>query len=151
MVLCPLQAKTPVTDYDKKFAKRLSTNLQDQGVRCWFAPHDLPPGRRPIVRGIEEAILLHKKLLLILSNHAINSNWVQQEVEAALYKKVTTGQEILFPIRLDNTVLQSDTSWAKRLRHRHIADFTSYNDERGYHQAFRDLLRHLKVGKPPTN
>jgi hypothetical protein len=132
--------------HDQAFTKRLHNDLQNKGVRCWFAPHDL----RPIVRGIEEAIHLHEKLLLILSHHALMSNWVQQEVEAAFYKEVTTGQEILFPIRLDNTVLESDTLWAKRLCQRHVGDFTNWQDDSAYQQAFTTLLRHLKVGGLPT-
>ncbi len=135
--------------HDGIFAKRLYTNLQRQGVRCWFAPHDLQPGT-PIVRGIEEAIHVHEKLLLILSADAVTSNWVQQEVEAALYKEVNSGQETLFPIRLDDTILESETLWAKRLRQRHIGDFTCWQDEVAYRRAFSTLLQHLKVTKPLT-
>jgi TIR domain/Pentapeptide repeats (8 copies) len=135
--------------HNQTFAKRLHADLQNQGVRCWFAPHDLRPGTS-IVRGIEEAIHLHEKLLLILSHHAVNSPWVQQEIETALYKEVTTGQEMLFPIRLDNTVLSSNTLWAKRLCQRHIGDFTGWQDGDAYDQTFTALLRHLKVDKTPT-
>jgi hypothetical protein len=78
------------------------------------------------------------------------SNWVQQEVESVLYKEATTGQEILFPIRLDNAVLESDMLWAKRLRQRHIGDFTGWQDDANYQQAFTALLRHLKVDRSPT-
>lgn len=137
------------SQYDQTFCKRLYNDLQNKGVRCWFASHDLRPGTS-IVRGIEEAIHMHEKLLLILSHHATMSNWVQQEVEAALYKEVTSGQEVLFPIRLDNTVLESETLWAKRLRQRHIGDFTGWQDDATYDQAFTTLLRHLKVTTPPT-
>jgi hypothetical protein len=77
------------------------------------------------VRGIEEAIHLHEKLLLILSHHAVNSPWVQQEVEAAWYKEATTGQEILFPIRLDNTVLSSGSS-ALHVSFAHISPSRQY-------------------------
>lgn len=133
---------------DQPFAKYLHNSLQDKGVRCWFAPHDLRPGT-PIIRGIDEAIHLHDKFLLILSKHAMRSHWVQQEVEAALYREVTTGDAILFPLRLDNTVLESKTLWAKRLRSRHIADFTNWQDETAYQQAFASLLQHLKPTTPP--
>jgi hypothetical protein len=131
------------THKDEAIAKRLYTDLRKNDVPCWFAPHDLRPGT-PIVRGIEEAIHLYDKLLLILSKNAVASNWVQQEVETALYKGATTGQEILFPIRLDNTILEIDTLWAKRLRHRHIGDFTGWQEEQRYQEAFDLLLRHLK-------
>jgi uncharacterized protein YjbI with pentapeptide repeats len=133
--------------HDQSFTNQLYNDLQKQGVRCWFAPHDLYAGT-PIVCGIEEATHLHEKLLLVLSQHAISSNWVQQEVEVALYKEVATGEEILFPIRLDNTVLESDAIWAKRLRQREIGDLTGWQDKTTYHQAFTTLLQHLKVTSP---
>ena len=31
---------------DQAFAERLHTDLQDNGVRCWFAPHDVQGGRK---------------------------------------------------------------------------------------------------------
>jgi len=73
----------------------------------------LTPGRKffplltiplPQLINVDARTQAHEKLLLILSTDAVMSNWVQQEVEAALYKEVITGKEILFPIRLDNTV-----------------------------------------------
>jgi uncharacterized protein YjbI with pentapeptide repeats len=134
---------------DQDFTKRLYTDLQNQDVRCWLVPHDLRPGTS-VGRGIEETIHWREKLLLILSKHALTSNWVQHEVEAAMYKEVTSGQEILFPVRLDDIILESDTQWAKRLRQRHIINFTGWQDEATYHEAFTTLLRHLKVAKSPT-
>lgn len=80
----------------------------------------------------------------------MNSAWVEREVDAALHQEIKRGNDVLFPIRLDNTVLESDTLWAKRLRQRHIGDFTGWQDEAAYQQAFTALLRHLKVAKPPT-
>ena len=31
---------------NQEFAERLHADLQDKGVRCWFAPHDLPIGKK---------------------------------------------------------------------------------------------------------
>src|SRR5436309_957822 len=53
------------SQHDEAFTKRLHNDLQDQGVRCWFAPHDLRPGEL-IRQGIDEAIHRQDKLLLIL-------------------------------------------------------------------------------------
>jgi len=57
---------------------------------------------------------------------------------------------MLLPIRLDNTVLENETLWAKRLCQRHIGDFTSWQDEAAYHRAFTTLLCRLKVDNLPT-
>jgi hypothetical protein len=66
---------------DDEFAKRLHADLQDKGVRCWFAPEDLKIGD-PFRQRIDEAIRLHEKLLVILSEHFVQSDWVREEVES---------------------------------------------------------------------
>lgn len=134
---------------DEVIARQLYADLRKKDVPCWFAPHDLRPGT-PILRGIEEAIHLQDKFLLILSEHAVKSAWIEREVDAALHLEIQRGQDVLFPIRLDNAVLESNTSWATRLQHRHIGDFTGWRDESFYQQAFTTLLQHLKVTKTPA-
>jgi len=136
------------THQDETIAKRLYTDLRKKDVPCWFAPHDLRPGT-PILRGIEEAIHLQEKFLLILSKYAVNSAWIEREVDAVLHQEIKRGQDVLFPIRLDNAVLESSAGWATRLQHRHIGDFTGWQDEAMYQEAFSTLLRHLKVSRPP--
>jgi hypothetical protein len=64
---------------DQAFADRLYGDLQSKGVRCWFAPHDIQGGRK-IHEQIDEAIRLHDKLLLILSPHSMESEWVKAEI-----------------------------------------------------------------------
>ena len=59
---------------DQEFAERHS-DLQNKGVRCWFAPHDLPWGAKTWDT-IDEAIRLRDKVLLILSKR----NWFQRSV-----------------------------------------------------------------------
>jgi hypothetical protein len=129
---------------DDLIAKRLYADLQANGVRCWFAPHDLKPGNY-IRKEIDQAIHLQDKLLLILSESAVNSGWVDHEVELALAREMRQQREILFPIRLDNEVLQSTSHWATTLQAtRQIGDFTNWTDPQTYQQAFDRLLRDLK-------
>jgi len=67
-----------------------------------------------------------------LSRHAIESRWIEREVDAALHQEIERGQDVLFPIRLDNAILESNAGWATRLRHRHIGDFTGWRDSAAY-------------------
>ncbi len=112
---------------DEMLATRLHADLQAAGVRCWFAPEDMKIGDR-IRQRIDEAIHMQDKLLLLLSEHALPSNWVANEVEAALEKEDRQQREVLFPVR----------------RTRHIGDFTHWTDPQAYQVAFDRLLRDLK-------
>ena len=137
---------------DDEFAKRLHADLQDNGVRCWFAPEDMKIGAR-LRPGIDEAIRLHDKLLLILSEHSVNSQWVEQEVETALAKERKAkerGEErtVLFPIRVDDSVMEIEGGWAALIRNtRNIGDFRRWKDHDAYQRAFERLLRDLKAGE----
>jgi hypothetical protein len=130
---------------DDMLARRLHADLQDHGVRCWFAPEDMKIGDKIRAR-IDEAIHLQDKLLLLLSEHSIASSWVEDEVAAALEKEQRQQREVLFPVRLDESVMQTSHAWAAKLRRtRHIGDFTGWTDPQEYQQVFERLLRDLKA------
>jgi hypothetical protein len=90
---------------DDAFAKRLHADLQNSGVRCWFAPHDLPIGAKTW-DAIDAAIRVRDKLLLILSKSAIASDWVEDEVSKAFDEERRRKQVVLFPVRIDETVMK---------------------------------------------
>src|SRR5262249_47647412 len=132
---------------DKAFADRLYADLQNKGVRCWFAPEDMKFGDEFRSR-IDTSIHLHDRLLLILSGHSIKSRWVQKEVETAFEKEGKENRLVLFPLRLDDAVMQVDVGWAADIRRqRHIGDFTQWKEHDAYQQAFNRLLRDLKAAE----
>ena len=75
---------------NQEFAERLHADLQAKGVRCWFAPHDIQGGKK-IHEQIDEAIRLHDKLLLILSEDSMKSEWVKTELAKARKREVKDG------------------------------------------------------------
>jgi hypothetical protein len=97
---------------DQEFADRLSVDLQAKGVRCWFAPEDMKPGDRLRIR-IDESIRLHEKLLLVLSATSVASTWVEQEVERAMAREKPGAPTVLFPIRIDNAVMEIESGWRR--------------------------------------
>ena len=131
--------------HDEAFARHLYADLQSQNVRCWFAPHDMRIGDE-IRSRIDESIRVHDKLLLILSQHSIESAWVQKEVETAFEKEQQQGKLVLFPVKLDDTIMQTNEAWAADIRRmRHIGDFQHWKNHDDYMQAFERLLRDLKA------
>ena len=134
---------------DQECVERLHNDLQAKGVRCWFAPEDLKIGDKFRTR-IDEAIRIHDKLLLVLSEHSVNSKWVEKEVETA-FDKETPDHTVLFPIRLDEAVMKTDRAWAADIRRtRHIGDFCHWKDHDAYQKAFDRLLQDLKAESEVT-
>ncbi len=133
---------------DQGFAERLHADLQDKGVRCWYAPEDMKIGDRMRER-IDESIRMFDKLLLVFSEHSIRSQWVEQEVETALRKEREGKPTVLFPIRLDDAVMKADGGWPALIQTtRHIGDFRDWENHKKYQKAFKRLLRDLKSHEP---
>ena len=132
---------------DQEFAERLYADLQGKGVRCWFAPHDLPIGAKTW-DGIDQEIRTRDKVLLILSEGAIASDWVEDEVTTAFAEERHRDELVLFPLRLDNAVMDTDEPWAGKLRdNRNICDFTGWKDHEAYKATLDRVLRDLKASR----
>ena len=53
---------------------------------------------------------------------------------------------VLFPIRLDEAVMETDQAWAASLRRtRHIGDFRAWKDHNPYQKSLDRLMRGLKA------
>jgi hypothetical protein len=136
---------------DQEFADRLFADLQARGVRCWFAPHDVLGGRK-LHEQIEEAIHINDRLLLILSEHSMTSNWVATEVAHARQKETEQKRQVLFPIAIapfkavrDWRCFDADIGKdsAKEIREYFILDFSRWKEHDCYCAAFKRLLKSL--------
>jgi hypothetical protein len=139
---------------DQEFAERLHSDLQAKGVRCWFAQEDVHGGRK-LHEQIDQAIRLHDKLLLILSENSMKSEWVATEIYKARKREFKEGRRVLFPIRLVGfKAIQewecfdgdSGKDMAREIREYFILDFSDWKDHDSYQKAFDRLLRDLKSG-----
>jgi uncharacterized protein YjbI with pentapeptide repeats len=136
---------------DTGFAKRLHDDLQSRGVRCWFAPEDMKAGKK-IIDQIDTAISYHEKLLLILSDNSINSEWVKTEIHKARRREKQEGCRILFPIKIvDYNVIKHWECFdadigkdsAQEIREYYIRDFSHWEDKETYRVELDNLLRDL--------
>lgn len=136
---------------NQDFADRLYADLQAHGVRCWFAPRDIPIGAR-VRDAIDEGIREKERVLLILSEHSVSSSWVEKEVETAFEEERRRKELVLFPIRLDDAVMSASQSWASDIRRaRQIGDFSGWKAHDNYRDAFDRLLRDLQRRMRPQS
>lgn len=130
---------------NQDFADRVHTDLQASNVRCWLATEDLKIGDKFRTR-IEESIRMHDKLLIVLSGTSVASRWVESEVEAAMERERRENRLVLFPVRLDDAIMDTNVAWASEIRRtRHIGDFRNWKDHDSFKKAIDRLLRDLKA------
>ena len=117
---------------DHGFANRLYSDLQNKGIRCWFAPEDMKGGRK-LYDQINEAIRVHDKLLLVLSENSIESDWVATEIKKARAREKRENKQMLFPIAIVPYASikkwelfdpDSGSDLAAEIRSYHIPDFS---------------------------
>jgi uncharacterized protein YjbI with pentapeptide repeats len=138
---------------DQEFAEHLYADLQNKGVLCWFSPHDIQGGRK-LHEQIDEAIRIHERLLLILSAHSMQSEWVKTEIAKARQREVQEKRQVLFPMSLVSfeairnwECFDADTGKdsTREIREYFIPDFSNWKNHDAYQEAFQRLLRDLKA------
>ena len=103
---------------------------------------------------IDQAIRKYDRLLLVLSEHSINSDWVEFEIRRARKQEDRTNKRVLFPIRLVSyeaigewECFDADTKkdLATEIREYYIPDFSNWKNHDAYEKEFQKLLRDLKT------
>jgi TIR domain-containing protein/pentapeptide repeat protein len=138
--------------HDKGFAERLHSAMRSENLRVWYAPEDMKAGRK-VHEEIFQAIQIHDKLLLVLSENSMKSEWVATEIRRARRVEIEEKRRKLFPIRLvDFETLQkwecfdadSGKDLAVELREYYIPDFSKWKDHDIFTAEFKKLLKSLK-------
>lgn len=117
---------------DGAFAMRLASRLEHQGSQCWIAPRDIKPGAN-WNREIMEAVRQCSAMLVVISDAALKSDFVQAEVHRALNLKKT-----VVPLLLSDGLNYTDID--ARLETKQRIDWWRVGDD-----AFSSLVR--VVGK----
>ena len=60
-------------------------------------------------------------------------------------------EEVLFPIRLDDAVMETGEAWAAKLRARLIRDFRRWQEHAAYQTSFQRMLRDLTKEQPTAS
>ena len=137
---------------DELFAKQLYGDLRSNGVSCYFAPQDLEGGKKLHLH-VATASRTQDRVLLILSDTSMSSNWVKSEISNARSREASEKRQMLFPISLapfDHIrawiCLDGNTgiSRAREIREYLILDFSNWTNPDSYRQALERLVRDLK-------
>ena len=118
-----------------------------------YAPEDMKGGRK-VHEQVFRAIQMHDKLLLVLSEESMKSEWVTSEIRRARKVEREENRRKLFPIRLVDfdTIknwecfdVDSGKDLASELREYYIPDFSNWKNHEAFETEFTKLLRDLRA------
>jgi len=136
---------------DEGFARRLYSRMRDEKLRVWFSPEDIKGGEK-LHEQIERAIQLHDRLLIILSENSMQSEWVMTELRKARKQEIREKRRKLFPIRIvsfdairewECFDADSGKDLAVEIREYFIPDFSNWKDHDRFEASFDRLLKDL--------
>ncbi len=112
------------------------------------------PVHKKLHEQIETAIRIYDKLLIVLSEASLQSEWVMPELRKARKAERQSGQRKLFPVRLvDFATLRdypccnadSGKDLATELRETFIFDFSHWKEHDQFEAVFARLLKDLRA------
>ncbi len=137
---------------DRGFSRRLYDNLQEQNVRCWMSEGGDGGSGNPV----DISNRVQDRLVLILSRDSIDTDWIRDEVGAALRReqeereKRKADSPILLPVALDPALGDSELPWVVKMRRDdRVVDFSGWQVDSNYKPAFQELLGHLRRDPSP--
>ncbi len=139
--------------HDEEFVGKIYSQLKKEGIEVWYAPAAMKPGVK-LHEEIANAVRVYDKLLLVLSEHSMKSNWVATEIRIALDEEKKSGLRKLIPIRLVSfDVIQAWSCFnadigkdmAVELREYFIPDFSCWSDKDSLEAAIKSLVKGLKA------
>lgn len=138
---------------DKEFVRKLYEALTKKGVTVWLDEKKMKPGDI-IYDSIADAIKHYDKLILVCSENALKSWWVEKELER-VYEKERQMQKqhgkkfrLVIPIRIDDQILSTEGDIFDTLRNSMIGDFTAWRDDSKFEKAVKDLVDALNASRP---
>ena len=130
---------------DSDFVDFLEEFLNKRNIRFWRDVHDATAG--PLEAQIFSAIDKNGTVLLILSEHSIESDWVEAEIEKARQLEKTSDRPLLCPIALDDS--WKNCKWEKRLMSQikkyNILDFSGWETNTNFEKDFEKLAKGLDL------
>ena len=131
--------------HNSDFVDAIEPYFIDEGIRFWRDIHQAKRGR--LEKPTYAALHLNDVVLLVLSEHSTNRDWVEQEARKAREKEQQTGRDAMCPIALDES--WKTCSWPATLREQimdyNILDFSNWHDDASFQKQFGKLIDRLNL------
>jgi hypothetical protein len=141
---------------DVEFAEKLVERLTNAGVSVWYDNRNVQ-GARTLANQFRDAIRASDRVVLVVSENSLASEWVVYEVQEAMRRAHERSDRddlqrgLLFPIRLLSieqlrSILECEStdSQLRVLVDFHLLDFTRWREQKWFDRACDTLIRDLR-------
>ena len=136
---------------DSDFVDALEAKLDAAGIRFWRDKHDALAGR--LDKNVERGMRDNPIVVVVLSESATQSDWVEHEVVLASTLKNDIGRDVLCPIMLDKSWLTCD--WDAKLisqvKKYNVLNFSEWENPDEMEKMFRRLVKGLDLFYKPAS
>ena len=145
-LMCPLAERPPTSAFisfshkTRLFAVWLYNRLQGWGYRCFLDQVDLKPGE-VILPALKKALASVDSILLCCSKEALDSHWVQKEIEFAVEREQQEGRTLVIPLDLDDALERSENF--SELKERLRVDFKDWSPAKPCNASLRKVRKAL--------
>src|SRR6266404_5693420 len=127
---------------DKELARRIAVDLSMSGIGVWFDEWQIKVGQS-ITQSIEKGLDDADFVVVLLTNHSVNSGWVQKEWRSKIGDEATSHGIYILPILAEKCEIP------RLLKDKRYADVRV-----NYNQGLRDLIsairEHAAATRPVT-
>ncbi len=126
---------------DKRIADHICTYLEEQGIKCWIAPRDIPPGSEWAV-SINNAISEVKVMIIVYGKNTLASTQVPKEMNLADKKR-----KAILTYKIDETDLEG--AYDYYLSGTHWIEAKPYIDDYKMDEVY-EMVASVVLGKKPA-
>lgn len=130
---------------NSQFVDEIGNRLAEKGIRFWRDTHDMNAGK--VEKQVDRGIRQNLKVLLILSEQCIESDWVKQELTEVKKLEKEMGHLVLCPVALDGG--WKTGRWPKRIMEQimeyNVFDFSAWKNNGRFEDMFHNLIDGLEL------
>ena len=133
---------------DLDFTRKLHSDLQARGVRCWYFPADTRGGLW-VAEDVDRGISYYDKLLVVFSAESLGTERLREEVTHGIQKQQEGGQWIFYPVAISDAGVDPGNRYVRSLGlGNHVMfDFRGWEDPQQYASALDRLVGDLNSHK----
>lgn len=127
------------------FVETIGNHLTRKGIRFWRDSHERKTGQMD--RQNAWTISQGSKVLLVLSEQSMKSDWVEQDIQEARKLEKELGRSVLCPVVLDDSWkdARSPKTIMEQITERNTLDFSDWKNKSKFDDMFRKLLDALEL------